>query len=237
MVKLRHVYKTYSSDNHIFRNVNFEIEKGKFVFITGASGVGKTTFFKMLIGSESITSGEIIVNGTSLSNKKNIGMSSFRKTIGIVFQDFKLLPNNTIFENVGLPLYYCGYRDIEIEARVNNLLEKLGVADLRNKFPETLSGGEKQRVAIARALVHKPSILIADEPTGNLDEKMSDIILEALKETNQSGTTVVVATHELSLISKVPGCQWVEVSNRTIRERELCLEPNFNSSEFGNAFL
>jgi len=237
MIQLRHVYKTFGSENHIFRNLDFSVKKGDFVFLTGESGVGKTTFFRMITGIEKPTSGEVTVNGHNLSLNRQGSLSQFRKSIGIVFQDFKLLPNNTVYENIGLPLYFSGYRELDIVPKVNNLLEKLGISYLRNKFPETLSGGEKQRVAIARALIHKPSILIADEPTGNLDSKMGSNILRVLEEANHSGTTVLVATHELSLIPKVKNSKWVEIKNCKIIEREVCLESNFKSSEFGSATL
>ena len=202
MIKLSHVYKTYSGPVHALRDVSFEINKGEFVFLTGPSGAGKTTLFKMISAYDKPTSGQIQVGNYALDTIGSIEVPYFRRTIGVVFQDFKLLRNKTIFDNVALPLVIRGDSPTQQKERVMDTLELLGIDHKFNHFPDFVSGGEQQRVAIARAIVHNPYVLIADEPTGNLDHHRAQEIMGVLEKISDRGTTVIVATHDIYLIEK-----------------------------------
>lgn len=201
MIQLKHIYKTYGANRHALRDLNMQIDKGEFTFLVGPSGAGKTTLFKLISAYEKPTTGEIEVCGHSLNHLK-LGQTPFyRRKIGFVFQDYKLLKNKTVFENVVLPLQIINNRMIDKNKQVLELLEQVGLHDLQDQYPDFLSGGEQQRVAIARALIHHPELLIADEPTGNLDPKMSEAIMQLFFEFSKKGTTFFIATHDHRLLT------------------------------------
>jgi cell division transport system ATP-binding protein len=202
MIELSHVYKTYSQSIHALSNLSLKIEKGEFVYLSGPSGAGKTTLFKLITCYDHPTSGRVVVAGQDLSKITAYDVPFIRRKIGVVFQDFKLLKHRTVAENVGLPLEILSMKRGEIMARVGDMLDQVGLKYKGPYYPEQLSGGEQQRVAIARALIGKPGLLIADEPTGNLDQNLSDEIMELFAKINAQGTTVFVATHNQAFISK-----------------------------------
>ena len=200
MIEFSHVYKSYNK-NYILRDLNFTVNKGEFIFITGPSGAGKTTTLKMLIALEKPTHGAVKFLGTELPDLKQRDIPFLRRKIGFVFQDFKLLPNRTVFQNVALGLEVSGiFGDIIIK-NVSEILKAVELYTKKDEFPLSLSGGEQQRVAIARALVQNPQVLLADEPTGNLDEETSLIIIDIIKSFNNKGTTVMLATQDKNLIN------------------------------------
>lgn len=202
MLELNHVYKTYPGPVHALRNIDLFIDKGEFVFLTGPSGAGKSSLFNLVCGFDRASSGKIKVCGKHLTEMEKSEIPYFRRQLGIVFQDFKLIDSMTVFDNVSVPLKIRGDRDSQIESRVREALQSLGLSQRSEQMPETLSGGEKQRVAIARAIVHQPKLLIADEPTGNLDPELAIEIMRLLEKISLQGTTVVVATHDLSLVQR-----------------------------------
>ncbi len=201
MIQLKHIYKTYGADRHALRDLSLQINQGDFVFLIGPSGAGKTTLFKLISAYEKPTSGEMEVCGHSLSQLRLGQVPFYRRKIGFVFQDYKLLKNKTVFENVVLPLEIINNKMIDKNKTTIELLEQVGLADLQDQYPDFLSGGEQQRVAIARSLIHNPDLIIADEPTGNLDPKMSETILQLFFEFAKKGTTFFVATHDHRLIT------------------------------------
>ena len=182
------------------QNVSLRIGKGEFVFLTGPSGAGKTTLLRLLYGAITPSRGQVLIDGQNVSRFSPSQMPYLRRSIGVVFQDFKLLPNRTVFENVAITLEVLGWDRSDIGKRVMHILRQMGMESKINLTPQRLSGGEQQRVALARALVNDPKILLADEPTGNLDEANKLQILNIFKEANVKGTTVVVATHDRRLI-------------------------------------
>jgi cell division transport system ATP-binding protein len=206
MITFSHVYKTYRGGNyrecHALRDVSLEVAKGEFIFLTGPSGAGKTTLFRLLSAFDRPSSGVANVLGHDISKITNSQLPLFRRRIGVVFQDFKLLRDRTIFENVALPLQVLGESVAGIRRRVNECLEQVGLGSRTDDLPELLSGGEQQRVAIARALVHRPGLLIADEPTGNLDMAMAREIMALFDRANAQGTTLFIATHDKKLFEK-----------------------------------
>ncbi|MEM7645396.1 MAG: cell division ATP-binding protein FtsE [Pseudomonadota bacterium] len=216
MVHLSHVYKTFVADKHVLKNVQLQIGKGEFVFLMGPSGAGKTTLFRIITGFDQPTSGEILVNNFKIGNMTAPEMARFRRSIGVVFQDFKLLYDRSIFENVALPLHVCGDHQWEVMEKVEKILRRVGLGSRMNESPIHLSGGEKQRVAIARALVHEPDFVIADEPTGNLDWRMSSEIMDLFKEANDRGTTLIIATHDKDIISQVKKPTIIKIENGQI---------------------
>lgn len=199
MLKFVGVYKFYG-EKEALSNISFEIEKGEFVFIAGPTGAGKTTLLKLIRKEIEPTRGEIFFKNESLKNVKNI--YELRRKIGTVFQDYKLFPKKTVYENVSFPLEILGLPNSLIKKKVFEVLKEVDLLDKRNRFPHTLSGGEKQRVAIARAIVNEPDLLIADEPTGNLDWKTSFSIVDLFVEINLKGTTIIMSTHNEEIIKR-----------------------------------
>ena len=200
MIKFKNVTKKYPNGTIALTNANFTIEKGEFVFIVGPSGSGKSTVIKLIMKEEDPTEGEIIVNGFQVSSMKRREVPLLRRSLGIVFQDFRLLPGKTVYENVAFAMRVTEAQPKEIRRQVPMSLALVGLSRKANAYPHQLSGGEQQRVALARALANNPSLLIADEPTGNLDPETSLEIMKLLCEINQRGTTVLVATHEKGIV-------------------------------------
>lgn len=203
MIKLEKVSKKFGSGAVGLSDITLAVEKGEFVFLVGATGSGKTTLLRLLIRDTLPTSGSIIVADLDLVKLPNQKIPHLRKKVGVVFQDLKLLMDRTISENISLPLEVSGVHQEEAKKRVEELMEQVGIGSHRNKFPVQLSGGELQRVAIARALTLSPDILLADEPTGNLDPKTSDEIVKLLLSINAKGTTVVMATHNADVVNSL----------------------------------
>lgn len=200
MIKFDDVSKTYEDGTVALEDLDFGIEGGEFVFITGPSGAGKTSLLKLVIREEIPSAGEVFVDETPVSQIKNKEVPDLRRKVGFVFQDFKLLPSKTAFENVALTLEAVGREDNEIQNAVEEVLQLVGLSNKAHSFPDYLSGGEKQRIAIARALVHEPKILLADEPTGMIDPATGWEIMKLLEKINSWGTTVVVATHNTDIV-------------------------------------
>jgi len=200
MIQFFHVYKRFGSEKPALIDVSLTIEKGEFVFVTGPSGAGKTTLLKIIFCAERPTSGHVLVNGRNLNRIKDKELSLLRRRTGMVFQDFKLLPNRTVFENVALALEIMGAPFSTIRKRVHQALKYLDLGGKEDYHPPQLSGGEQQRVAIARAIINSPLILLADEPTGNLDQDLTVEIMALLKRIHIRGTTVIVATHSQELL-------------------------------------
>ncbi|MQA89377.1 MAG: cell division ATP-binding protein FtsE [Gemmatimonas sp.] len=212
MIKLTGVSKVYPRTGYALRNVNLHVPKGSFVFLTGHSGAGKSTILRLIQMAELPTEGELRVSGTSSARLRRSDVPKLRRKMGMAFQDFRLLKDRTAEENVAFALEVTGARRSLIRQRAARLLGKVGLAARGQAFPEELSGGEKQRVAIARALANEPFILLADEPTGNLDERASRGILDLFREINANGMTVVMATHDLELVRRHPSYRVVELS-------------------------
>ncbi len=200
MIKFRGVSKEYPNGTKALEGVNLNIEKGEFVFIVGASGAGKSTLLKLILKEESPTHGYIEVNGHNLNKLKRRDIPAFRRTLGVVFQDFRLIPYMNAFDNVAFALRVTDTSERDVQKRVPYVLGLLGLENKSKCMPSEMSGGEQQRVALARALVGNPSMIIADEPTGNVDPEMSQEIVELLTEINKRGTTVVMVTHEHDLV-------------------------------------
>ncbi len=217
MIELSHLYKTYTGPVHALKNVSLKIEKGEFVFLTGPSGAGKTTLFRMISAFDLPTSGDIRVAGYGLKEMPSSQVPLLRRKIGVVFQDFKLLKNRSVFENVSLPLEVLGESQGFIKKRVFEMLDQVGLGSKVYSLPTCLSGGEQQRVAIARALIHRPGLLIADEPTGNLDPRMSLEIIDLLDKVNAQGTTVFVATHDHEILKR-HNCRKLEIEAGCLKE-------------------
>lgn len=200
MIQLFHVYHSYGAGSETLVDVNLEIQKGEFVFVTGPSGAGKSTLLKLVFCAERPSRGQLLVNGRNIARLKASAVPYLRRNIGVVFQDFKLLPRRTVEENVAIALEVLGAPRRETRRRAFSILKRLGLGHKRHQLPPCLSGGEQQRIAIARALVNDPQILLADEPTGNLDIERTAEIMALLEDANARGTTVVVATHDPSLL-------------------------------------
>jgi cell division transport system ATP-binding protein len=203
VIQLFHVTRRYGNSVPALSDVSFAVEKGEFVFLTGASGAGKTTLLRLLFRDDLPTSGQVMVNNENLASMPETRVPYMRRQIGVVFQDFKLLKRKTVFENVAYAAQVIGLPGKEQRRRTYQVLEMLALNHRLHHFPEEISGGEQQRVAIARALVNRPMVLLADEPTGNLDPDLSLQIIEVFKEVNAQGTTVVVATHDRELIRRM----------------------------------
>lgn len=203
MLEFVGINKTYPNNVQALKNINFKVEDGEFVFLIGASGAGKSSLIKMLLREIKPTSGTIVVDGVDIVKLKNRKIPQLRKSMGVVFQDFRLLEGKTVFDNVKYPLQILGVSKKEIKTRVTELLELVGLSDRANAYPNQLSGGEQQRVCIARAIANRPKFLIADEPTGNLDPLTSKEIMKALLDVNGTGTTVLVSTHDREIVDSL----------------------------------
>lgn len=203
MILLDRVTKTYNRNSTALDRITLHVEPKEFVIIVGASGAGKSSLLKLLTREERQTSGKIVVGGIDYDKLKDKNIPLLRRKIGVVFQDFKLLPNRNVFENVAFALEIVGYGNNEIKHTVPRVLEIVGLKGKEKRMPQELSGGEKQRVAIARAIVRQPKILIADEPTGNLDPKYAWDIIKILEKINHYGTTVLLTTHNQEIVNKL----------------------------------
>ena len=202
-IKFRNVEKTYKNGVNAVYDMNLDIKKGEFVFVIGASGSGKSTLIKMLYREERPTNGEIYVGGINVAKVKNNKVYKLRRKIGIVFQDYKLLPKLTVYENVAFALEIYGLPTNEVKRKVLKALDLVGLKSKTKSYPNQLSGGEQQRVAIARAIVNSPKLLICDEPTGNLDPDTSLEVMKVIEKINDLGTTVVMATHDREMVNKM----------------------------------
>ncbi len=202
MIEFQDVSKVYENGTVALKKLNLKIDKGEFVFIVGASGAGKSTFLKLIMKEEIPTSGDIIVNGLRLSNVKKRHVPYLRRTMGIVFQDFRIIEKMNVYNNVAFAMHVTGASSNSIKRRVPYILDLVGLSHKWKDFPSELSGGERQRVGLARALVNNPSMIIADEPTGNVDPAMSFEIVELLNEINRRGTTILMVTHAHGLVKK-----------------------------------
>ncbi|WP_040227765.1 cell division ATP-binding protein FtsE [Bhargavaea cecembensis] len=202
MIEMKDVYKQYANGVVAANGLNVKIEKGEFVYVVGPSGAGKSTFIKMMYREEKPTSGDILINDTSLPKLKNREVPLLRRQIGVVFQDFKLLPKLTVYENVAFALEVIEEPVDNIRPRVTEVLDLVGLKQKARMLPTELSGGEQQRVSIARSIVNRPKVVIADEPTGNLDPETSWGIMNVFEEINQRGTTIVMATHNKDIVNR-----------------------------------
>ena len=202
MIEFNDVVKNYSPDTQALRGISMQIEDGEFAFLVGPSGSGKSTIIKLITGELKPTSGSVHVNGYSLERIRKREIPYLRRTVGVVFQDFRLITTKTVYENLAFAMRAVGAHRREIKERIPYILELVGMEDKANRHPNELSGGEQQRLAIARALVNNPSTIIADEPTGNLDPERSMEIMCLLQEINRLGTTMLVVTHQLDLVEQ-----------------------------------
>ena len=203
MIRFTNVHMSYPGGNEALRNINLHIERGAMVYITGRSGAGKSTLLRLIALIDRHTRGQIIINGQNLERVRNARIPIFRRHIGFMFQDHRLLNDRTVFDNVSLPLVIAGYRHQEIRKRVQAALDKVSLLQKANSYPMALSGGEQQRVGVARAVVHRPAILLADEPTGNLDPALSWDTMKLFEQFNQVGVTVLIASHDLDMIKRM----------------------------------
>lgn len=227
MIKLENVTKVYKTGVRALNNMNIDIGPGEFVYVIGPTGAGKSTFIKLLYREEKATSGKVMVAGQDVSLIKNRKVPYFRRNIGVVFQNFRLLPKKTVFENVAFALEVTDTPRLEIRKSVRKTLELVGLEDKANAFPHELSGGQQQRVAIARAIVNKPKVLIADEPTGNLDPETSIGIIELLERINEvNHTTVLVVTHDKEIVQKY--------KKRTILIEDGCIKTDTSTGGYAN---
>ena len=203
MIHLHNVQKVYPPDQIALKSLDVRIFPGEFVFIAGASGAGKSTLLKLLFGAEQASSGEVVVGGRNLSTIRGGSIAALRREVGVIFQDYKLLPRRSVIDNVAFGLEVRGVRSWERRKSAYALLRAIGLEERAEALPPTLSGGEQQRVSIARALLGRPRLLLADEPTGNLDPEMSRLVFDLLLEANSLGVTVLIATHNLAVIEEM----------------------------------
>jgi len=203
MIKFQNVTKIYPPNTVILNNVSFEIKLGEFVSIVGKSGAGKTTLIRLLLGLEEPTSGQILFKETSILHKKRSQLQELRQKIGVIYQDYKLLSHKTVYENIAYVMAVKGEKDEKIAKEVAQILELTGLSAKADNFPNELSGGEQQRLAVARAIVNQPDVIIADEPTGNLDPYNTYEVIDLLKKFNEMGKTVILASHDKEIINKL----------------------------------
>ena len=218
LIRMRNVNKTYKTGVTAIYDLNLDIKKGEFVFIIGSTGCGKSTLIKMLYREEKADSGKIIVGGIDVNKLRNSRVYKLRRKLGVVFQDYKLLPKLTVYENVAFALEVFGNSKSEIHPKVIKALELVGLKGRAKNFPTQLSGGEQQRVAIARAIVNEPKLLICDEPTGNLDETTSMEIMKVLEEINKLGTTIIMVTHDTTIVNAMKKRVIVLDSGRILKD-------------------
>ena len=216
MIKLINVYKEFPRSGLALKNVSFHLRKGEFAFLIGPSGAGKTTVLQLIHMAERPTDGEVRVSGNSSNRMKRRDVSKLRRRVGMVFQTFRLLRDRTAAENLAFALEVTGARRSEVKAKVQRLLVQVGLASRAGAYPDELSGGEQQRIAIARALIHDPVVLLADEPTGNLDERAARGVFELTRDVNSSGTAVLIATHDLELVRRYPQYRVIELAEGAV---------------------
>lgn len=227
VIKLENVTKVYKTGVRAVNNMNINIGPGEFVYVIGPTGAGKSTFIKLLYREEKATSGKVLVAGQDVSLIKNRKVPYFRRNIGVVFQNFRLLPKKTVFENIAFTLEVTDTPRMEIRKKVRKTLELVGLEDKANAFPHELSGGQQQRVAIARAIVNSPKVLIADEPTGNLDPETSTGIIELLERINEvNHTTILMVTHDKEIVQKY--------KKRTILIEDGCIKTDTSTGGYAN---
>ena len=202
-IQFNNVSKRYDSGQEALRGVDFELESGEMAFLTGHSGAGKSTLLKLLTRVEQPSRGEVLVGDQNLSELSRRQIPHYRRTLGVVYQNHRLLEDRSVFRNIALPLRIAGYNEDDIARRVRAALDRVGLLEAEDKNPQALSSGEQQRIGIARAIVHKPRVLIADEPTGNLDPRLSLDIMHLFEQFNRIGTTVLIATHDVALIKRM----------------------------------
>ena len=219
MIQLYHVYKRFENGKDALVDVTLRVREGEFLFLTGASGAGKSTLLRLLLVMDRVTEGQVLIGGRNVHVLRDASVPYLRRNIGLVFQDFRLLDRRSVFDNVAIAMEILGLGRADVERRVMQLLSDLGLEDRARAMPSALSGGERQRVALARALANEPAILLADEPTGNLDLDLSIEIMDLLQEINRKGTTVVVATHDYGLVDRY-GLRTVHLENgRLVEDR------------------
>ena len=216
MIRFKNVSKTYKNGTKALNDFNIEIADGEFVFVLGASGSGKSTFLKLMMREEVPTSGEVIINGCNINKLSKRKIPHFRRSLGIVFQDFRLIPNMRVYDNVAFAMRVIGAKEKDISKRVAYVLSLVGLSSKAKAYPNQLSGGEQQRVALARALVNDADIIIADEPTGNLDPEMSYEIVDLLNHINANGTTVIMVTHEHNLAKQFADKRVITIKNGSV---------------------
>ena len=219
-IKLKEVTKNYPNGVAALKDISLTVQTGEFVYLVGQSGAGKSTLVKLLYRELVPTSGEITVNGFDLQHLREREVPKLRRTLGVVFQDFKLLPKMTVAENVGYALHVLGKNNDEIRSAVTQVLAEVGLEAQADHFPDELSGGQQQRIAIARAIVNSPQIVIADEPTGNLDPKTSAEIMTIFQRINDRGTTVIMATHNQQIVDELPHRVVEVVDGKIVRDEE-----------------
>ena len=236
MIEFKNVSKSYSNGTKALDGINLRIEQGEFVFIVGDSGAGKSTLLKIMMREEVATEGSVIIKNRSLNTMKKRDIPYFRRHLGIVFQDFRLIPNMTVYDNVAFAMRVIGAKEKKISNRVPHVLSRVGLAEKAKCLPNELSGGEQQRVALARAIVNNADIIIADEPTGNVDTKRSFEIVEMLNQINASGTTVIMVTHSEELVRRF-GRRIITIKGGKIVSDDLSnvrVEPVADSQVFGD---
>ncbi len=202
MIQMFHVHKYYGKNRPVLEDINLHIEKGEFVFLVGPSGAGKSTLLKLIFCEEPADKGQVLINGKNVSHLSEKERSALRRNMGFIFQDLKLIQRKTVYENIALPLEMMGASSGDIRRRVPEALKMVGLECQHERYPVSLSGGEQQRVAVARALVVRPTLLLADEPTANLDEALSSDLMALFKNVHTAGTTMIIATHHRHLLSK-----------------------------------
>ncbi len=221
IIKFDQVSKIYSRSSVALKDINFEIQEGEFITIVGRSGVGKTTLINLLVGKERPTKGDVFFEGKIVNQMSTRELSELRQKIGVVYQDYKLLPRQTAYQNVAYALIVVGASDQDINRDTPRVLDIVGLREKKDNYPCELSGGEKQRLAIARALIHQPKLVVADEPSGNLDPYNTWEIIKIFKKINQLGTTVIVATHDKDVISQTEGRKIALRQGKIIRDEKV----------------